>query len=68
MSIRWLFGWKQCSLGEALRSIFLLPALALSFAGEFAFASEGIANPGFPFVQTYCLSCHSATKKKGDLD
>jgi hypothetical protein len=26
------------------------------------------ANPGMPFVQKYCLSCHDAGKKKGNLD
>lgn len=26
------------------------------------------ANPGLPFVRKYCLSCHDAAKKKGDVD
>lgn len=34
-----------------------------SFAAE-----ESTANPGFAFVQKYCLACHDATTKEGELD
>jgi len=47
----------------------LLPVLALLIAGDFAFGGDRpVANPGSAFVQTYCVSCHDAKRKKGDLD
>ena len=52
-----------------MRSIFLLTVLGLSIAGEAAVASErSAAHSGLQFVQKYCLSCHDAANKKGDLD
>ncbi len=48
--------------------LFLL-IMAWLLAGRVAFGQDRPgANPGLAFVQTYCVSCHDAKKKKADLD